>query len=123
MIKPYRVSKLIDERELVPQAIIQAAIPDLARRYRWRLEEGHDDFDDYVGTAFVLETPTVSERALPFAIMHYKGHPDATSTIYLPFEVQNVPLITKLISTITNELDISEKIVWQRKDEEKALRA
>ncbi len=115
MITPYPLSKLTKELELVPQAIIGRDISELCRRYGWKLEEGQDDFDAFLGTAFLMRASN-ADRGTAFAIMHYKGHPRATSTIYLPFEIEDVASISNIVAKIARELDISEKIVWQRKD-------
>ena|SRR5258708_16591511 len=110
MIKPAALHKLIREYEFVPQAIIEEPVLELARRFGSEVEKGHDDFDEYLGAAAWLD-------GTPFAVMHYKGHPKNTSTIYLPFEINDVNDITEIVSRIASELKLAEKsISWQRKD-------
>ncbi len=64
----------------------------------------------------IRPVPATVPREIFFAIMRYKGHPRTTSTIYLPFEIADVPTISKMIAAITGELDLSQKVVWQRED-------
>jgi hypothetical protein len=110
MIKSYPLNQAVNEKNFVPQAVISEEILDLASRTKLSLEKGKDDLDYYEGTAALLD-------GLLFTIMHYRGHPPNTCTIYLPFEIQNVGEITKRLTQIRVELGLSEKaILWQRKD-------
>jgi hypothetical protein len=110
MIKSESLHNLLEQFEFVPQAIISAPVYELAKRYGGNIEKGQDDLDWYEGSGGSI-------YGTPFALMHYRGHPDFTSTIYLPFEIQKVDEITKTILKITDELDVKDKIEWQRKDE------
>jgi hypothetical protein len=51
----------------------------------------------------------------PFAVMRYNGHPPATATIYLPFQVQDEKAISKAIGRILKELHLSQRLLWQRR--------
>ena len=116
MIKPYPLSQLTAEVDLVPQALISGSLPDLAKQYGWSLEQGHDDLDSFIGAAFHLALslhPEFDGRT-PFALMRYKGHPPATATIYLPFQVQDENAIAKGIGRILKELQVSQRLLWQR---------
>jgi hypothetical protein len=111
MIKPAYLHKMIHEYELVPQAIIAEPVDALAKRVGSKLEKGQDDLDEYQGAAAWLD-------GLPFAVMHYRGHPENLSTIYLPFDIREVDKITEIISRITAELKVPPSLIkWQRKDD------
>ncbi len=111
MIKPFSLHKLIHEHEFVPQALIAEPLDELVKRFGSEIEKGSDDFDTYVGAGGLLD-----ER-VPFALMHYGGHPKGTSTIYLPFEYNDVENIMKIIYLIVSELKIPDAYIkWQRKD-------
>ena len=102
----------------MPQALISGSLTDLARQHGWALEEGQDDLDGFVGAAFQLGLalhPDFDGRT-PFALMRYRGHPPATATIYLPFQVQDEGAISKAIGRILKELRLSQRLLWQRSD-------
>lgn len=109
MIRPAPLNALKDQFEFVPQAVVAQAIAPLADRAGLELESGHDDFDEYWGFAAWLDE-------LPFTLLHYKGHPKDTSTIYLPFEISDVMKVTNIISRLVLELKLGQSITWQRKD-------
>jgi hypothetical protein len=111
MIKPAPLHELIDKYDFVPQAIVDEAVSLLIKRMGGDIESGHDDFDEYQGGAAWLDDT-------PFAIMHYKGHPDGEATIYLPYGVSNLEGITKIIKRIADELELPPgSFKWQRKDD------
>ena len=110
MIRPEPLHNMINKTEFVPQAVIAETVYELAKRFGSEVEEGEDDFDKYEGAAAWLD-------GFAFAVMHYRGHPKNTSTIYLPFEIHDVEKITLIISRIILELKVSpDLITWQRKD-------
>lgn len=119
MIKPYPLSQLTAEVDLVPQALISGSLSDLAKQHGWALEEGQDDLDSFTGAAFLLGLSLHADfqPRTPFALMRYKGHPPATATIYLPFQVQDEKAISKAIARILKELHLSQKLLWQRRDQ------
>jgi hypothetical protein len=49
--------------------------------------------------------------------MRYNGHPPATATIYLPFPVQDEKAISKAIGRILKELHLSQRLLWQRRQQ------
>jgi hypothetical protein len=111
MIRPLPLEKVLGGRELVPQALIELPIWDLAKRLHAELEKGSDDFDNYFGAGAILDDQ------VPFAVMHYSGHPKDTSTIYLEFDLKETDVISKIISMIVSELKLPvDAIKWQRKD-------
>jgi hypothetical protein len=92
------------------QAIIAETVHELANRFGSDVENGHDDLDEYQGAAAWLDE-------FPFTMMHYRGHPAETSTIYLPLDIADVDKITDIICRIASELKLSPKsITWQRKN-------
>ena len=95
--------------DLIPQAVLWFSVSSLAKRYR--VVEGEDDLDYYEGASFILDD------RWPFAIRHYRGHPEGTTTIYLDANVREVGRIQQLIARIVRELDLPPKVVsWQRGD-------
>ena len=112
MIKLAHLQDLMHTHHFVPQAIVGESVFSLAKRVGFELEKGEDDLDNYCGAAAIL-----NER-VPFAVIHYQGHPEDTSTIYLPLKITNVEEITKLIFEIVGELKLEQKsLLWQRKDD------
>jgi len=110
MIKPIPLLEVVSRYHFVPQDVIREGVVELAKRFGLKVWEGEDDLDTYEGAAAVFD-------GLPFTVMHYRGHPENTSTIYLPFEIKDVEVIAKIISSIAAQLKLSpEVIVWQRKD-------
>jgi hypothetical protein len=111
MIRTADLHDVCDARDLVPQAVFGVDVFALARRFKSEVVRDHDDFDEYVGLGFWL-----TDFGLPFAVKHYAGHPEHTSTVYLPHEIQDVGRIADIIHVIAKDFDISDKqIVWQRK--------
>jgi hypothetical protein len=115
MIKSASLPKLLEQYEFVPQAIIAATVNELAKRYGGKVEKGRDDLDWYEGSGGLIYGTRYA--VMPFTLMHYDGHPDSTSTIYLPFELQKLDEITTIILQISKELGVAQEIKWQRKDE------
>ena len=111
MIKQGSLEEMIYKFELVPQAIVALPVERIAKQLGLVIEKGHDDFDEYFGAAAWLD------GVQPFTVMHYRGHPEDTSTIYLPFNIRDTDKITALIGRIASELKLPPKtITWQRKD-------
>jgi hypothetical protein len=111
MIKQVPLKEMIYMFEFVPQAIVALPIDEIVKQFGWDVEKGHDDLDDYFGAAAWLD------GVHPFTVMHYRGHPEDTSTIYLPFNIREAEKITHLINRIASELKLpAKKITWQRKD-------
>lgn len=114
MIKPYSLEAIKEKIDLIPQAILAIDIWDFAKQFNFNVEKGEDNLDYYVGVG------AFSEEGYPFAVMHYRGYPDHTSTIYLPrgFAKNDVAKISDAVNSIAREFKISEKqIIWQRRDD------
>ena len=111
MIRPVPFHMMINKAEFVPQAIVAETVHDFAKRFGSQVETGKDDFDEYEGAAAWLDD-------FPFTVMHYRGHPKNTSTIYLPFDIHDVHVITDVIFRIATELKLPPTLIkWQRKDD------
>ncbi len=97
--------------ELLAQAIIARPISYFSDALGIQIAKGVDDFDEFEGAALRLN------GNLPFALKHYAGHPDETTTIYLPYTINDVAQITAIIRRIAEELHIAHIwIAWQRMD-------
>jgi hypothetical protein len=111
MIKAADLHDVWGDKDFVPQAVLGVDVFVLADRFKLKVVKAHDDLDEYIGIGCWL-----SDFGLPFAVKHYAGHPEHTSTIYLPYEIQDVGKITDIIHSIAKDFDLSEKqIIWQRK--------
>jgi hypothetical protein len=104
--------KELSNMELVPQAIISKPIASFDRRPKIVLVDGEDDFDVFRGAALSLNGD------LLFALKHYRGYPDDTTTIYLPRGVTDVKEITRIVKRIVQELELPTSVIrWQRADD------
>lgn len=109
-LKILDLPRLLEESSFVPQAIVAGDVEDLSRRLQIKLEHNVDDFDEYVGAAFLFDKT-------PVAVMRYAGHPKDQYTIYLPFKVAGIDRITRMVHEIASTLRVPEKsIVWERRD-------
>jgi hypothetical protein len=112
MIKQASLEEMIYKFDFVPQATVALPVQQIGKQLGWVIEKGHDDFDEYFGAAAWLD------GAEPFTVLHYKGHPENTSTIYLPLHIREIEEITDVIRRIASELKLpAKKITWQRKDD------
>ena len=110
MIKPDDLHKMLQAKEFVPQAVLAVDVSHFSNWSNSKLVSDHDDFDEFTGSAFWLD------NFMPFTVMHYKGHPPNTSTIYLPFDIKDLDQITDIVYRIASEFKVVDKILWQRKD-------
>jgi len=98
--------------DFIPQAILRKDIHQVAEALDVTIEKGWDDLDSFEGVTF----ESAYEGVL-VAIRHYAGHPAGTSTVYLPFEINDVGFITKIVAYILEELHfVADDIYWQRQD-------
>jgi len=98
--------------DLVPQAVFRQPISAFNNRFPGYMHSGTDDFDHYEGYFFTYN------NTLPAAILHYAGHPQGTSTLYLDGRITDVDTITRLIFEIINDLDVPRNALeWQRQDD------
>jgi hypothetical protein len=107
-IKSAQLSEVLSASELIPQAVVKKPI-DAFASLGADVCSGADDLDEYRGLGFYFGDT-------PFAIMHYRGHPADTSTIYLPFDVRDAELIGRLLRMIFSHFKLRDRdIDWQRK--------
>jgi hypothetical protein len=101
------VSKL----DLIPQAILSMPLSYFQKQFMVEIVQGQDDLDVFEGAAMLVDD------RLPFALKHYPGYPDDTTTIYLSHELTDIQEITRVIGMIVRELGLPKKAVsWQRSD-------
>ncbi len=110
-LKSLNLPETLASAHMVPHAIVAQPVRALADLASSTVHQGQDDLDEYEGAAFSID-------ALPFVIMHYKGHPPDTSTIYLPMTVKDIDQITQCIDKIVTTFGLPKAaLTWQRKDD------
>jgi hypothetical protein len=110
-LRNLNVAETLEANELIPQAVVRRDVDKLAQDLHVTVAEGVDDFDSYRGLAFKIDD-------MPFVVLHYQGHPEGTATIYLPYDIRSIPVITQRVSRITRSLGIRPReLVWQRKND------
>jgi hypothetical protein len=98
--------------DFIPQAILRKDINQVAKALDVTIEKGWDNLDTFEGVTF----ESAYEGVL-VAIRHYAGHPDGTTTVYLPSEINDVGFITKIVAYIVEKLHfVADDVYWQRKD-------
>jgi hypothetical protein len=98
------------EGEFVPQVVL--GLTETEARQRFGLESGEDDFDTFVGAAFIID------HDLEFVIKHYAGHPPDTFTVYMARTISDIDEITRNIRRIVEYLDLSlHNLQWERADD------
>jgi hypothetical protein len=108
-IRPTHLPYLLNSDEFIPQAIVNRPVHAFTHAPA-NVVSGADDFDEYTGLGFFAGN-------VPFAVMHYKGHPARTSTIYLPQSVRDVRKVSYLLRKIFAHFDLpSSSVIWQRRD-------
>ncbi len=97
--------------DLIPQAVIGKPVSFFEQHLGIHFIDGCDDLDYYRGAAMRLDDK------LPFALMHHRGDPPETTTLYLSREIHDVEEISRAIRVIIDELQIlPDSIQWQRSD-------
>ncbi len=110
-VSPLALSSVGDVTFL-PQAIVGQPISRACRVLHADVEHGTDDFDEFEGVGLMFEP------GLPVSLKHYRGHPDGTFTIYLPYDVRDEARISGIVATVMRALDISaDDLLWQRSDD------
>jgi hypothetical protein len=110
-LRNLNVAETLEGNELIPQAVVRRDVDKLAEDLHVTVAEGVDDFDSYRGLAFKIDD-------MPFVVLHYQGHPEGTSTIYLPYDIRSIPVITQRVGRIAKSLGIlPRELVWQRKND------
>lgn len=110
MVQAIPLENALQKWDFIPQAVIARPLEVFTRHVSSRITSGHDALDEYSGVAFAID-------GAPFAVMHYKGHPPETSTIYLPRDLGTIPEITALIGRIVSRFELpNDSVIWQRRD-------
>lgn len=116
MVRPADFDQVMQRAEFVPQAIFDRPVSYFAEVLEVKVSEGHDDLDYYQGAAFLLD------EFIPAAVMHYRGHPTGTTTLYLPFEVADPKLISAIVNMVVRAFDIpAGAVFWQRQPDGEVL--
>ncbi len=97
--------------ELIPQAIIAKPTSYFADKFGIKFSTDQDDLDQFEGAALVINDH------LQIALKHYHGYPESTTTVYLPYEIRDLKIISETIRRVVAELQIPNAwIAWQRSD-------
>ncbi|HLY47153.1 MAG TPA: hypothetical protein VKQ73_16345 [Stellaceae bacterium] len=111
MVKALPSSALFG-KEFVPQAIIDRPLSFFADKLHLSVFKGHDDLDEYEAAAVEVGDGMIIE------LKHQSGYPNDTTTIYLPYGIDDLAKITLVISVIVQEFGIPRGwITWQRADD------
>jgi hypothetical protein len=92
--------------DFIPQAVVRRPVTHFSQRLGFKFEKDSDDLDDYESAFFKLDD------RVPFALVHYRGNPDDTTTIYFErgTDQQEVP---EIVRDILRDFDLSiATIVW-----------
>jgi hypothetical protein len=107
MIRPIAFRAAAKEHEFVPQATFGVP-PAYFEARGLEFVSDIDDLDYFEGTAFLLE-------GNPVALMHYRGHSDGTTTMYLPEPYADVRLNSEIVGMLRREFGLPRQaILWQR---------
>ena len=110
MVQAIPLENALQKWEFIPQAVIARPLEAFTKHINSRVTKGHDALDEYSGVAFAID-------GAPFAVMHYKGHPPETSTIYFPRNLDTLAEITELVDQIVARFELpANSVIWQRKD-------
>jgi hypothetical protein len=114
-VNPSRLSSIADRVSFLPHAVLGVAVEDAVRRVGAPVEAGTDELDAFSASGLILHDGPLGDT--PFVVLHYRGHPPDTSTIYLPPSVTDVGVISSLVASIVEGLRLSQTVVtWQRAD-------
>src|SRR5713226_3227673 len=81
----------LSKLDLIPQAIISRPLSYFHKQLKIEISQGEDDLDVFEGAALWVD------NRLPFALKHYPGYPDNTTTVYLSDEFTDIGEITRMI--------------------------
>lgn len=100
-----RVSPFGLETDVLPQAIFWRPLLYFATSIR----EDEDGLDKFTVITFTVNNNFVVD------LRNYRGHPEETATLYLPFEMQELDLIVSTISIVISQTAIPKyAVAWQR---------
>jgi hypothetical protein len=100
-----RLSPYAPEYEAVPQAIFWRPLSYFATSVR----EDEDQLDVFRAASFTID------NGINFDLRKYRGHPDYTVTVYLPFEIEALSSILEVLRLIIMNMALPEyAVAWQR---------
>ena len=92
--------------DFMPQAVVHRQVGYFSAVLGLRFERDTDDLDDYVSAYFKLD------EQLPFALVHYRGNPTDTITIYFARETKRED-VPSIVSRIVDAFKLpSNAIEW-----------
>ena len=79
--------------DFIPQAVVRRPVRYFSDQFGFRFEQDTDDLDAHESAFFKLDD------RLPFALVHYRGNPEDTTTIYFGREIgrEEVPTVVHYI--------------------------
>lgn len=89
-----------------PQAVLRRPVTYFSDRLGYKFEKDADDLDDYESAFFKLD------NSFPFALVHYQGNPEDTTTIYFG-RGMGQDAVAVFVSQILHDLDLPfADVVW-----------
>src|SRR5262249_5258343 len=100
-----RLSSFSLDGDVVPQAIFWRPL----LYFTTTQCEGEDGLDRFRAVTFTVD------NQLTFDLRNYRGHPNQTVTVYLPFEIQDLHLIAAAVELISTETKLPKyAVAWRR---------
>jgi hypothetical protein len=90
--------------DFIPQAVVRQSVDYFTRRLGYKFESDTDDLDEYESAFFKLSNGT------PFALVHYRGNPEDTTTIYFSRETKGDE-IPSVVEAILRDFDLSSVLI------------
>lgn len=92
--------------DFAPQAVIRAPVAYFSIKLGYEFQNCVDDLDEYQSAFFKLED------VLPFGLIHYRGQPDDTTTIYFS-RATHQELVAKVVDQILDDFGLRfNDVAW-----------
>jgi len=92
--------------DFVPQAVVRSPVSYFSNRLGYKFEKEIDDLDEVESAFFEMDD------GIPFALIHYRGNPADTTTIYFERKTPAIDVL-KLVNGIITIFDLPPvSIVW-----------
>lgn len=92
--------------DFVPQAVVRSPVTYFSDRMGFKFDKDTDDLDDCESAFFTLD------NSVPFALIHYRGNPDDTTTIYFGRGTRRED-VSGIVQHILRDFDLpTAAIVW-----------
>ncbi len=99
------------EIEWVPVAVIKRPV-SFFEGMGLHFFESHDDLDIYRGTREIELDDLAGHE---FVLRHYRGYPEDTTAVYLPFEVTDKEVFARLVSYVLRQWRLPRNAIsWHR---------